>query len=161
MIIVDWNVAFVAGFDNLGPLGLRKGFGIKGVANGERDRGEEVVEDAMVLVGDKARIKVKHATHGGRVLFGDPDIKSVSSTRFPLGDFLSVLEHRVENVDGAAPVMGTLEVIVVGKLHAGKEFNRRHTGATLRHVVPKVDGMIEGHRSEVEADLTRPVNDGV
>ena len=65
MIIVDWNVAFVAGFDNLGPLGLRKGFGIKGVANGAGDRGEEAVIDAMVLVGDQASIEVKHATHGG------------------------------------------------------------------------------------------------
>ena len=161
MIVVDWNVAFLAGFDNLGPVGLRKGFGIKGVANGARDRGEEVVVDAMVLVGDKASIKGKHATHSGRVLFGDTNIKSASSTRFPLGDFLSVLEHRVEDVDGAAPDVGTLEVIVVGKLHAGEEFNGRHTGATLGHVVPKVDGMIEGHRPEVEAGITRPVNDGV
>jgi hypothetical protein len=52
-------------------------------------------------------------------------------------------------------------VVVVGKLHASEEFNGRHTGATLRHVVPKVDGMIEGHRPEVEVGLTRPVNDGV
>jgi hypothetical protein len=95
------------------------------------------------------------------VLFGDTDIKSASSTWFPLGDFLSVLEHRVEDVDGAAPDVGTLEVIVVGKLHAGEEFNGRHMGATLGHVVSKVDGMIKGHRPEVEAGLTRPVNDGV
>jgi hypothetical protein len=87
MIVVDWNVAFVAGFDSLGPVGLRKVFGIKGAANGARDRGEEAVVDAMVLVGDKASIKVKHATHGGQVLCGDPDIKSASSTRLPLGNF--------------------------------------------------------------------------
>jgi hypothetical protein len=161
MIVVDWNGAFVAGFDDRGPVGLRKGFGIKGVADGARDGGEEVIIDAMGLVGDKASIKVKRATHGGQVLFGDPNVKPASSTRFPLGDFLSVLEHRVEDVDGAAPDVGTLEVIVVGKLHAGEEFNGRHTGTTLKHVVPKVDGMIEGHRPEVKSGLTRPVNDGV
>jgi hypothetical protein len=120
MIIVNWNVAFIAGFDNFGPVRLRKGFWIKGVANGARNRGEQVVVDAMVLVRDEASIKVKQATHGGRVLFGDPNIKSAPSARFPLWDILAVLKPRVEDVDGAAPDVGTLEVIVVGKLHAGE-----------------------------------------
>jgi hypothetical protein len=158
MVVFEWHVAFVAGFDNFDPLGLRKGFGIEGVASGARNRRKEVVVDAMVLVGDEASIEIEHATHGGRVLLGDANVKPASSAWFPFGDFLAVLKHRVEDVDGAAPDMGTLEVIVVGELHASEELDWRQTRATLRHVVPKVDGMVEGHRPEVESSFARPVN---
>jgi hypothetical protein len=65
MIVVDRDVAFVAQFNNFGSVGLRKGDGIKGVANGARDRGEMVIIDAMILVEDEPSIQVKHATHGG------------------------------------------------------------------------------------------------
>jgi hypothetical protein len=47
-------------------------------------------------------------------VYRDPNIKPASSGRFPLWDFLAVLEHWVEDVDWAAPDVGTLEVIVVG-----------------------------------------------
>ena len=161
MIIVNWNVAFIAGFDNFGPVRLRKGFWIKRVADGARDGGEEVVVDAMVLVRDETSIEVKHATHGGRVLLRDTNVKPTASAWFPLGDFLAVLEHRVEDVDRTAPDVGALEVVVVGKFHAGEELDGRHTGATFGHIVPEVDGMVKGHRPEVKASLAWPVDDGM
>ena len=56
MIVFKRDVAFVSGFNNFGPVGLRKGVGIEGAADGARDQGEEVIVDAMVLAGDEASI---------------------------------------------------------------------------------------------------------
>jgi hypothetical protein len=159
MIVFNRDVAFVSGFDNFGPGGLRKRNRIKRVADGARDGGEEVVVDAMVLVRDESSSEVKHATHGGRVLLGDTDVKPAASTGFPLWDFLAVLEHRVEDVDRTAPDVGSLEVVVVGKFHTGEELDGRHAGATFGHIVPEVDGMFKGHRPEVKASLAWPVDD--
>lgn len=161
MIVFNRDVAFVSGLNNFGPGGLGKSDRIKRVADGARDGGEEVVVDAMVLVRDETSIEVKHATHGGRVLLRDTNVKPTASAWFPLGDFLAVLEHRVEDVDRTAPDVGALEVVVVGKFHAGEELDGRHTGATFGHIVPEVDGMVKGHRPEVKASLAWPVDDGM
>jgi hypothetical protein len=137
--------------------GLKR-FGLKWASLWRWDSGELVVIDAMKLRRDVAGVKVEDTADGQGVLTGDSKVEAASIMRFPFGNLVTVLEHRVQNVGWAAPDVGPLKMAVVAKASASKNLDRRKTSQLLRHIDPEIDGMIEGERPEIESSLSGPMD---
>jgi hypothetical protein len=72
-----------------------------------------VIIEAMVLIRDMASNKIEDSANHGGMLEGHSKVEATVSPRFPFWNLLSVLEHRIEDVNGAVPDVGTLEVVII------------------------------------------------
>jgi hypothetical protein len=79
----------------------------------------------MELRRNVASVKVKDTAYGQGVLTRDPNkVEAASSARFPFGNLVAVLEHRVQDIGRAAPDVGPLKVAVIAEASTAKDLDR-------------------------------------
>jgi len=118
---------------------------------------ELLIIDDMILWGNVAGAEVSDKTLRGGVVPGEAKKLAKSGPGTPLGDFVAVLELRIQDVGGATKHLGMGKVLAV-EASATEELHGSEAVVMPRSVVIQPHSVVHGKRPETDIILVWPVH---